>query len=428
MPAMQGLLNLSFELEDFIAWLETEVKPKMGSTGFRPDGFVLHNTATRAASWPGHDAHQNLLTPAQRIANMSVDWVSRGMSRAPHILATMKNDVIKKNMFHVMTPLWMEGQHSKMWNKSKWGLEMFADFDLDECPEHFVTFVGQGMRGCYNMISKTANDERFKLHKEDLISKHFGCPGKNAMPKQRWINAINTPAAHEVLIEVPHAHPVPAAASPWIEEREGFVAHAYVDGHAADGSPLYAIGNGTQIYPDGTRVQKDDVCTKEQAKVWRDFRISSDWAHIQQLVTVHLTDGQATVLLSWCYQFNVAKFTTTTMFKKLNAGDYEGAALSLMQWNKTTVNGVLVENAGLVKRRKMEFEIWHGRDPHGLIIAPAKPVLSPAKPLPTIPAPVTHNPAPMAPHIPIKPPDKVLDAMPLWGTFVVWLINLFKKA
>lgn len=58
------------------------------------------------------------------------------------------------------------------------------------------------------------------------------------------------------------------------------------------------------------------------------------------------------------FTFNVGPnaFCGSTLVKKLNAGDYDGACRELLRWDKARVNGVLRPVKGLTARRQSEYQ------------------------------------------------------------------------
>jgi len=77
-----------------------------------------------------------------------------------------------------------------------------------------------------------------------------------------------------------------------------------------------------------------------------------------QLVQVPLDDYQKAALTSFIFNLGRGNFAGSTLLKKLNAGDYEGAANELPKWNKARVEGVLQPLRGLTRRRKAEKELF----------------------------------------------------------------------
>ena len=81
---------------------------------------------------------------------------------------------------------------------------------------------------------------------------------------------------------------------------------------------------------------------------------------LSRLVRVALSDVQRVALLSWQYNVGTAAVESSTLLRKLNAGDYAGAADELLRWDKATVRGHLVELAGLKSRRAHERALFLG--------------------------------------------------------------------
>lgn len=73
---------------------------------------------------------------------------------------------------------------------------------------------------------------------------------------------------------------------------------------------------------------------------------------VQRLVKVPLTDNQHAVLVS--FDFNTGKLHSSTLLKKLNAGDYDAVPAELMKW----VNAGGKRVKGLVNRRAAEAGLW----------------------------------------------------------------------
>lgn len=71
-----------------------------------------------------------------------------------------------------------------------------------------------------------------------------------------------------------------------------------------------------------------------------------------------LTDNQFAALVS--FQFNTGALGVSTLLRKLNAGDYRGAADQFPRWNKgrNPKTGELVVLKGLVNRRAEERELF----------------------------------------------------------------------
>lgn len=77
-------------------------------------------------------------------------------------------------------------------------------------------------------------------------------------------------------------------------------------------------------------------------------------AQIRRLVTVPLTENQRHALVSFVFNLGGGALAGSTLLRKLNANDYNGAADEFPKWNKARVNGVLTEVKGLTARRLAE--------------------------------------------------------------------------
>lgn len=96
------------------------------------------------------------------------------------------------------------------------------------------------------------------------------------------------------------------------------------------------------------------VITEEEAEklLIRDCR----WVEeaLAEHVKVPLKQNQFDALASFVYNLGETNFAKSTLLRKLNGGDYLGAADQLLRWNK---QGSTVL-AGLTRRRKEERELF----------------------------------------------------------------------
>jgi len=72
------------------------------------------------------------------------------------------------------------------------------------------------------------------------------------------------------------------------------------------------------------------------------------------MVAVHMTQGQNDAVVSFSFNVGLDQFADSTLLKKLNAGDYAGAANEFQRWNKG--GGKVLP--GLVKRREAERKLF----------------------------------------------------------------------
>ncbi|HVI51042.1 MAG TPA: lysozyme [Candidatus Sulfotelmatobacter sp.] len=125
-----------------------------------------------------------------------------------------------------------------------------------------------------------------------------------------------------------------------------------------DTAGIPTIGYGHKLlpgesYPNGI--------TEEQAQALLDKDINTSEQAVRGAAKVPLTQEQYDALISFSYNIGAGAFKNSTLVKKLNEGDYEGAANELLRWNKVTKNGVKIVDKGLDLRRQRERNLFlHG--------------------------------------------------------------------
>jgi len=112
----------------------------------------------------------------------------------------------------------------------------------------------------------------------------------------------------------------------------------------------YSIGYGHLIeagetYTTITRAEGEEIFKK-------DLRENEE--AVNKYVVVPLTQGQYDVLCSFVHNFGGDSLRDSTLLKKLNKKDYQGAADQLPRWVHVTEDGVKRVKKGLVTRRHNE--------------------------------------------------------------------------
>lgn len=136
-----------------------------------------------------------------------------------------------------------------------------------------------------------------------------------------------------------------------IKEFEGFSSAPYL---CPAGVPT--IGYGNTFYEDGTKVTlKDKPITEERATQLLEFIANKTFSeNINKVVKVPLNQNQFDALVSFAYNISNKNFNWSTLLKKLNQSDYEGASSEFLRWNQA--GGKIL--SGLVLRRKKEKELF----------------------------------------------------------------------
>lgn len=120
------------------------------------------------------------------------------------------------------------------------------------------------------------------------------------------------------------------------------------------GGAPWTIGYGWTLPVDGKPIKpgmKIDQATADRLLKTGLVSYEND---VQKLVKVKLTQNQFDALVSFAYNVGSRALSTSTLLKKLNAGDIKGAADEFLRWNKA---GGKVLN-GLTRRREAERALF----------------------------------------------------------------------
>ncbi|KLU15612.1 MULTISPECIES: lysozyme [Xenorhabdus] len=128
-----------------------------------------------------------------------------------------------------------------------------------------------------------------------------------------------------------------------LKSYEGLKLKAYPD--PATGAAPWTIGYG---HTKG--VEPGQVITTQQAEGYLHQDLIPVYAAIQQLVKVSLTQGQFDALCSFIFNLGIGNFAHSTLLKKLNTGDYQGAAKEFVKWDRADGRAL----AALRMRRESE--------------------------------------------------------------------------
>lgn len=136
-----------------------------------------------------------------------------------------------------------------------------------------------------------------------------------------------------------------------IKQFEGFSSSPYLCP-----AKIPTIGYGSTYYEDGTKVTlKDKPITEQRATQLLEFVANKTFSeNINKVVKVPLSQNQFDALVSFAYNIGNKNFNWSTLLKKLNLSDYEGASLEFGRWNQA--NGKILN--GLVSRRQKEKELF----------------------------------------------------------------------
>lgn len=127
-----------------------------------------------------------------------------------------------------------------------------------------------------------------------------------------------------------------------------------------DQAGIWTIGWGSTYHHDLKRkVQKGDVIDKETALRWLKLDAAGFSDNVKRLVKVPINQNQLDSLTSFSYNVGNNAFANSTLLRKLNQGaSKQEVALEFAKWNKVTINGEKVVSDGLVRRRKLEADLF----------------------------------------------------------------------
>lgn len=94
---------------------------------------------------------------------------------------------------------------------------------------------------------------------------------------------------------------------------------------------------------------------------------------VRKKITVTVSNNAFAALVSFAFNTGLGNFGSSTLRKKLNAGDAKGASKEFLKWVKGTINGKKVTLPGLVRRREAESKLFDTPDGLGAAIVPAQP-------------------------------------------------------
>ena len=130
-----------------------------------------------------------------------------------------------------------------------------------------------------------------------------------------------------------------------IKKFEGLELESY-----PDIAGIWTIGYGQT----GPNIGPKQTITEAEAEALLIADLTKRERKLLRLISVPLTQNQFDALMSLAYNIGIDAFKGSTVRKRLNNGDYKGAADAILWWNKATIEGKLQVVAGLVRRRDAE--------------------------------------------------------------------------
>jgi lysozyme len=116
---------------------------------------------------------------------------------------------------------------------------------------------------------------------------------------------------------------------------------------------VWSVGLGTTRYPDGMRVGPTDApITRERAFEIAEYQLRNDYLPgvLATSGSALDTDGRCAAILDFSYNLGVSAYRGSTLRKRVDANDWDGARIELAKW----IRGGGKVLPGLVKRRAAE--------------------------------------------------------------------------
>ena len=134
-----------------------------------------------------------------------------------------------------------------------------------------------------------------------------------------------------------------------VANHEGFRDKAYVP---VPGD-LVTIGSGFTKREDGTPVQMGDTITRKDSDIRLKKELYNYRLKISECIKVPVTENQADAFTSLAFNIGTGAFCKSTLVRKLNLYDYQGACQEILRWDK--FGGKPLK--GLTNRRKEENKL-----------------------------------------------------------------------
>lgn len=147
-------------------------------------------------------------------------------------------------------------------------------------------------------------------------------------------------------------------AVPFVARFEGFAATVY-----DDGTGVATIGWG-ETDPAIIREWRGRRMPRDVAAKLLRKRLAYSLTAVRRIVKVPLTDRQAAALTSFAYNVGEGALASSTLARKLNAGDYRAVPGELNKW----VRGGGRVMGGLVVRRKAEGALFASGAPRPVLL------------------------------------------------------------
>lgn len=140
-----------------------------------------------------------------------------------------------------------------------------------------------------------------------------------------------------------------AAGFTGVKIHEGFRDTAYIP---VPGD-VPTLGYGSTTHEDGSKVKLGEKITREEADKLLRNKVSGFEKALKGCVKVPLSQNEYDAYVSLEYNIGSTAFCGSTLVKKLNTYDYDGACKEILKWDKFKGKPL----PGLTKRRVQEYNL-----------------------------------------------------------------------
>lgn len=122
-----------------------------------------------------------------------------------------------------------------------------------------------------------------------------------------------------------------------------------------DQGGVWSIGYGQTgpFVTEGLTIQQD------QADAWLHQSVDTVAAGLSRMIKMVLNQNEFDALCAWAYNVGLGNASSSSVIALVNQGHLELVPSHLAQWNKITVNGQKVADAGLTRRRAAEIALYN---------------------------------------------------------------------
>jgi lysozyme len=126
-----------------------------------------------------------------------------------------------------------------------------------------------------------------------------------------------------------------------------------------DQACIPTIGWGTIVYTDGTKVKLGDTITQSQADNLLQWEVNEKTNGVNHLLQTEVNQNQFDALCDFAYNVGLGGLHGSTLLRLVNANPQDSyITAAFMMWDKVHVNGELIEDGGLKRRRLAEAELY----------------------------------------------------------------------